>query len=533
MEKKARLRIYKKEKVKIIMGSQDAETVYAASRKGMGAAALSEEDMELLTVKSEPGEEDPEEPEEYSEEQEEAARDIAVHDPLFAYLHEIGRYHLLGKKLEAELGLKIDTESEEVREGTVMTACAAGEIARLIRMCYLGQLTARGGKYRFFDVPKRDVLRNAPKTLETMERTLPAARQNIRRVMTDSLSDHGRKELIKEVGDMQQTWRERLLPVEPSYGSAVKPLFRMLLHYKDILESIAGMDLPRKKAECAQLDIASEIGDIPESFLDSMQELERFYAEAEAAREELATGNLRLVVSIAKNYIGRGLDFQDIIQYGNLGLLRAVEKFDYTLGFKFSTYATWWIKQAIRRALSDYSRTIRVPTHVYTAVSQASRYLMERLERSPTVKEIAEAAGVEVDHVNLVYRRPLALSRPLSDDGDVFGDLLADEDTPDPSEEVLAAISTEEFLNFLEGLPYDTNIPGCNRLTPREVYVLKERHGINCGKRTLVEVGLDLDICRERVRQIQKIATRKLSYPTVERRIEALFPEYSHLASEK
>jgi RNA polymerase sigma factor (sigma-70 family) len=242
------------------------------------------------------------------------------------------------------------------------------------------------------------------------------------------------------------------------------------------------------------------------------RELEFIVEDGKRAKNHLLEANLRLVVSLAKRYTGRGMLFLDLIQEGNLGLIRAVEKFDYTKGYKFSTYATWWIRQSIGRALADSSRTIRVPSHVrevYSLIDQSTEKLAAELDRQPTVEEIAELSGVSAERVALVHqhRRPLvSLSTPLDNDGDSeLGDLIADEGAISPFESAAAALEKRALIEQLR------------RLEEREEEVLRARFGIDDHPMTLSEIGEKLGITRERVRQIESRALGKLRHPSVSR----------------
>ena len=226
------------------------------------------------------------------------------------------------------------------------------------------------------------------------------------------------------------------------------------------------------------------------------------------AKNELITRNLRLVVNIAKNYIGRGLSLLDLIQEGNIGLMKAIDKFDYKRGFKFSTYATWWIRQGITRALIDHTKTIRVPVHMmefYNKVTKASRELMSQSGREPSKEEIAERLGVPTKKVEDIFRAiqdPIALQTPIGDEGTTIEDFISDKDSPSPYSDTERNNVTKHILKVL------------NTLTPREEKIIRMRFGIGFDKdHTLEEVGRQFSITRERVRQIEAKALRKLKHP--------------------
>jgi len=235
------------------------------------------------------------------------------------------------------------------------------------------------------------------------------------------------------------------------------------------------------------------------------------------AKNELITSNLRLVINMAKHYIGRGLSFLDLIQEGNIGLMRAVDKFDYKKGFKFSTYATWWIRQGITRALTDQTKTIRVPVHMmefYTKVTRASRELTPQLGREPSKEEIAQRLQVSRGKIEEVFRAvqdPIALQTPLGDDGSTIGDFISDRDSPSPYSNTEKNSITEDIIKVL------------NTLTPKEAKIIRMRFGIGFDKdQTLQEVGEHFSITRERVRQIETKALRKLRHPSRLRALKVL-----------
>ncbi len=254
-----------------------------------------------------------------------------------------------------------------------------------------------------------------------------------------------------------------------------------------------------------------EIGRIP--LLTFEQELDlakKILEEDEEAKQELAESNLRLVVSIAKKYVGRGMLFLDLIQEGNMGLIKAVEKFDYTKGFKFSTYATWWIRQAITRAIADQARTIRIPVHMVETINKlirTSRHLLQQMGREPTPEEIAAEMEIPVEKVmeiQKIAQDPVSLETPIGEEDDShLGDFIQDDDSPAPHDSAAYTLLKEQLEDVM------------NTLTPREAKVLKLRFGLEDGKaRTLEEVGREFEVTRERIRQIEAKALRKLRHPS-------------------
>ncbi len=254
-----------------------------------------------------------------------------------------------------------------------------------------------------------------------------------------------------------------------------------------------------------------EIGKVPLLTAEEEVELAIKMSEGdEEAKRRMAEANLRLVVSIAKRYVGRGMLFLDLIQEGNLGLIKAVEKFDYTKGYKFSTYATWWIRQAITRAIADQARTIRIPVHMVETINKVirvSRQLLQELGHDPSAEEIAEEMGMPVEKVRDILKiaqEPVSLETPIGEEEDShLGDFIPDEDASEPSEAASFSLLKEQLMEVLD------------TLTPREKKVLELRFGIVDGRtRTLEEVGKEFNVTRERIRQIEAKALRKLRHPS-------------------
>ena len=314
---------------------------------------------------------------------------------------------------------------------------------------------------------------------------------------------------------------KRLLDDLSPYGGSLKSLKNLIKNEqsKKKIRSIklVAMEEAANRAQVILKKIESEVGIKVEDLLNKWERISKAQAYVLEAKNELITRNLRLVVNIAKNYVGRGLPLLDLIQEGNIGLMKAVDKFKYEKGFKFSTYATWWIRQAITRALIDQTKTIRVPVHMmefYNRVTKASRELTQELGREPTDDEIAKRLSVPTRKVEEVFRAiqdPIALQTPVGDEDTELEDFIGDKNSPSPYSDA----ENKEISGYIKKV--------LGTLTPKEEKVIRMRFGIGVDRdHTLEEVGRHLTITRERVRQIEAKALRKLKHPSRLKALKAL-----------
>ena len=340
----------------------------------------------------------------------------------------------------------------------------------------------------------------------------------------ERLYDIFEKESIELVEDLDKELEEIEVSKEELEDLSVPEGINIDEHVKMYLKEIGKVNLltPEEELSLAKRmadgekakEQLEEIGE--EIDEDTKKQIDLLIADGEKAKKSLAEANLRLVVSIAKRYVGRGMLFLDLIQEGNLGLIKAVDKFDYTKGYKFSTYATWWIRQAITRAIADQARTIRIPVHMVETINKlvrVSRQLVQELGREPTPEELAKELNMPVDKVreiSKISQEPVSLETPIGEEEDShLGDFIPDEDAPAPSEAASFVLLKEQLGAVLE------------TLSEREAKVLRLRFGLDDGRaRTLEEVGKEFDVTRERIRQIEAKALRKLRHPSRSKKLK-------------
>mgnify|MGYP000643408522 CR=1 FL=1 len=358
---------------------------------------------------------------------------------------------------------------------------------------------------------------------ETKEETTKKVKDIVEKAKEKGKITYG--ELATELGDINPEQIDKVFDAFEEMGVDVlkddfdeEPDVEELEKVEDIkVEDINTMNFDGINIDDPVRMYLREIGKIPLlSFDEELELAKRVINGDEEAKQKLAESNLRLVVSIAKKYVGRGMLFLDLIQEGNMGLIKAVEKFDYTKGYKFSTYATWWIRQAITRAIADQARTIRIPVHMVETINKlirTSRHLLQQLGREPTPEEIAQEMEIPVEKVmeiQKIAQDPVSLETPIGEEDDShLGDFIQDEDSPAPQDSAAYTLLKEQLEEVM------------NTLTPREAKVLKLRFGLEDGKaRTLEEVGKEFMVTRERIRQIEAKALRKLRHPSRSKKLK-------------
>lgn len=343
----------------------------------------------------------------------------------------------------------------------------------------------------------------------------------------EQLYDRFEKEGIELVEDLDKELEEIEVSKEELEDLTVPEGINIDDHVKMYLKEIGKVNLlsPEEEMSLAKRMVSGE--EAKQKLQDKLEQgkkisdreqkkADELIADGEKAKKSLAEANLRLVVSIAKRYVGRGMLFLDLIQEGNLGLIKAVDKFDYTKGYKFSTYATWWIRQAITRAIADQARTIRIPVHMVETINKlvrVSRQLVQELGREPTPEELARELNMPVEKVreiSKISQEPVSLETPIGEEEDShLGDFIPDDDAPAPSEAASFVLLKEQLGDVLK------------TLTPREAKVLRLRFGLDDGRaRTLEEVGKEFEVTRERIRQIEAKALRKLRHPSRSKKLK-------------
>ena len=453
-----------------------------------------------------------------------------IDDPIRTYLTQMGEIPLLTRESEISLARKIELARMSFRRKVLeCDYCARGAVD-ILEQVYEGILSFdRTMKLSTAENLVRPIIRKRlPGNVQTVNKLLKV-NQSLFKKFLQHQSDNGGKGLDRS--DLKRIYRNRrkiatLLEELSLRTSRIQPMKNKLhgicqkMHQLEqiiaggVTEDITAEDTKAVKEELTGLqELAMET---PEQLDKRLRAVDRVFDQYEHAKRTLSSANLRLVVSIAKKYRNRGLSFLDIIQEGNTGLMRAVDKYEYRRGYKFSTYATWWIRQAITRAIADHARTIRIPVHMIETMSRlrtANKVLVQKFGREPTIEELADEAEMSIDETNRVVKiskHPISLDRPIGESEDsYFGDFIEDDEVDSP-----VASATQEMLKERIDMILKT-------LSYREREIIKLRYGIGDGYTyTLEEVGRIFKVTRERVRQVEAKAIRKLQHPVRSRRLE-------------
>jgi RNA polymerase primary sigma factor len=451
-----------------------------------------------------------------------------IDDPVRMYLTQMGEISLLTRSEEIRLAKKIETTRMIFRRQVLESDYAVQQAVETLEMVNDGELPFdRTMKISTAeDDAKGKIAARIPHNLQTIKKLLECNREDWDTIEAGKKSEKENDRLRERV----RARRRKLATLVEELSlrtSKIQPLLRKLesisdkmIHLRDTLEAAERNpdkydpeDMMVMQEELSGL--RSLVLEAPEALQNRVQQIKVVFEEYEQAKRDLSGGNLRLVVSIAKKYRNRGLSFLDIIQEGNTGLMRAVDKYEYKRGYKFSTYATWWIRQAITRAIADHARTIRIPVHMIETMSKLrtiAKNLLQKLGREPTIEEIAEEAEMsvaEARRVMKISRHPISLDRPVGESEDsYFGDFIEDDTADSPSETATSEMLQGRIEQVLKTLTY------------REREIIKLRYGIGDGYTyTLEEVGRIFKVTRERVRQVEAKAIRKLQHPVRSRKL--------------
>jgi RNA polymerase primary sigma factor len=450
-----------------------------------------------------------------------------IDDPVRMYLTQMGEIPLLSRNQEINLAKKIEVTRRRFRRKVLECDFALRQVVETLKRVHLEELpfdrTIKVSQTE--NLEKEKIMARMPHNLRTLDPLMEQNVEEFRKLIDLRTGEDGKREL-RRVLKLRRRKTVTLVEELSIRTQKVQPLMKKLEQISqrmdelerqiDDLKGVRGAKEDRANLEQELRDLMVLTLEEPESLRKRVEIMKKRFTEYEQAKRELSGGNLRLVVSIAKKYRNRGLSFLDLIQEGNTGLMRAVDKYEYRRGYKFSTYATWWIRQAITRAIADQARTIRIPVHMIETMSKlrnVSKKLLQALGREPTIEETANEAGIsyeETKRVLKISRHPISLDRPVGESEDsYFGDFIEDESAENP----VSAATNEMLKDKIEHV--------LKTLTYREREIIKLRYGLGDGYTyTLEEVGRIFKVTRERVRQIEAKAVRKLQHPVRSRQLE-------------
>jgi RNA polymerase primary sigma factor len=450
-----------------------------------------------------------------------------IDDPVRMYLTQMGEIPLLKRDQEIALAKKIEVTRKRFRRKVLECDGALGQVVDTLKRVHTGDLPFdRTVKVSLTENLEKDkILQRMPHNLKTLEHLMEQNQEDFAKILDPATSEDDRRRLRRQLR-IRRRKAVTLVEELSIRTQKVQPLMKKLEQISARMDELEQEIEALKGDKSAKEDLAALQKELHDYMMHTLEEtgglrkrveiVKKRFAEYEQAKRDLSGGNLRLVVSIAKKYRNRGLSFLDLIQEGNTGLMRAVDKYEYRRGYKFSTYATWWIRQAITRAIADQARTIRIPVHMIETMSKlrnVSKKLLQEMGREPTIEETARAANISVEETRRVLkisRHPISLDRPVGESEDsYFGDFIEDDSAESPVQAATQEMLKDKIDQVLKTLTY------------REREIIKLRYGLGDGYTyTLEEVGRIFKVTRERVRQIEAKAVRKLQHPVRSRQLE-------------